>query len=146
MSWDRLLAAGRIARHRTSAAELDALRAAIARNLRDAALPGLSADNRYGLAYEGGLLAAKMAVAAAGYRVKAVPGAHRVTFEAVALAIGPSVEPLVSYFELARRRRNELSYEAAEVVTDRDAEEMAQQAETLRRMVDGWLAGRGRDR
>jgi hypothetical protein len=146
MSWDGLLAAGRIARHLTSTAELDALRAAIARNLRDAALPGLSADNRYGLAYEAGLLAAKMAVAAAGDRVKAVSGAHRVTFEAVALNLGPPAESLASYFELARRRRNELSYEAANVVTDREAEEMAREAETLRRLVEDWLAGRGRRR
>ena len=139
MSWDRLLAAGRIARHRTSAAELDALRGAIALNLGDAALPGLSADNRYGLAYEAVLLAAKLAVAAAGFRVKAVPGAHRATFEALALALGPSSEPPVSYFELARRRRNEFSYEAAGIVTDREAGEMTREAKRLPQLIEGWL-------
>ncbi len=49
-------------------------------NLRDAGLAALSADNRFGLAYEAALLAAKLAVNAASYRVKALPGAHRTTF------------------------------------------------------------------
>ena len=62
MSWSKLLEAGRIDRHQSSMRELDGIRAAIERNLRDAALAGLSADNRFGLAYEAALLAARMAV------------------------------------------------------------------------------------
>jgi hypothetical protein len=59
-------------RHTTSKQELDDLRSVVTRNLADAAITALSADNRFGLAYEAGLLLAKMAIAAAGYRVKRV--------------------------------------------------------------------------
>ena len=139
MSWSRLLEAGRVARHRTSKQELDALRAAIERNLRDAGLPGLSPDNCFGLAYEAGLLAAKVGVHAAGYRVKALPGAHRTTFEAVGLVLGPAHQDRVDYFELCRRRRNELSYEAANIVTARQAAEILRETRQLVLAVEEWI-------
>ena len=69
MSWKRLLADGGVLPQKASKTELDRLRGAIERNLRDAALPDLSADNKFGMAYEAALLTAKMAVAVAGYRV-----------------------------------------------------------------------------
>ena len=50
----------------TSKQELDDLRNAVDRNLRDAAIPQLSADNRFGVAYEAALLLGKIAVACAG--------------------------------------------------------------------------------
>ena len=139
MNWSRLLEAGRIARHRTSKQELDALRAAIARNLKDAGLAGLSADNRFGLTYETALLAAKLAVSAAGYRVKALPGAHRTTFEALGLVLGPDHQDRVDYFELCRRRRNELSYEAANLVSERQADEIVAETRRLVRVVEEWV-------
>ena len=146
MSWEKWLADGRLARHRTSLDELAGLRSAIARNLSDAALNGLSADNRFGLAYEAALLAAKMAVAAAGYRVKSVPGAHRVTFEAMARAMGPSVQPQADYLELARRKRNDLSYDSAGIVTAKEADEILREAARLNDAVERWLVARRKRR
>lgn len=134
-----MLEAGRLVRHRTSKQELEALRAAIERNLSDAGLAGLSADNRFGLAYEAALLAAKLAIHAAGYRVKAVPGAHRTTFDALGLALGPTHQDRVDYFELCRRRRNELSYEAANIVTARQAAEILGEARQLVLSVEEWI-------
>jgi hypothetical protein len=134
-----LLEAGRLARHRTSKQEAEALRAAIERNLKDAGLAGLSADNRFGLAYEAALLAARLAVHAAGYRVKPLPGAHRTTFEALGLALGAAHQDRVDYFELCRRRRNELSYEAANVVTARQATEILKEARELILSVEQWV-------
>ena len=139
MGWSRLLEAGRIDRHQSSMRELDGIRAAIDRNLRDAALAGLSADNRFGLAYEAALLAAKMAVHCAGYRAKAVPGAHRALFEGLVVALGPDIRERADFFELCRRRRNDLSYEAAGVVTDRQARETLTEAKKLIAAVQGWV-------
>src|SRR3989442_7619223 len=48
MSWKTLVDQGRLERHKTSKSELDELRLAIERNLRDASIVGLSADNRSG--------------------------------------------------------------------------------------------------
>lgn len=74
MSWKHLLAEHLVEPHTTSAEEIRDLRAAVDRNLHDARLQGLSNDNRFGLAYEAALVAAKMAVHAAGYRVRPIAG------------------------------------------------------------------------
>jgi len=62
----------------------------IGRDLADAAIAGLSADRCFATAYNAALQAAKMAIACAGYRVGGL-GAHQTSFEAVELAIGPTV-------------------------------------------------------
>jgi hypothetical protein len=123
MTWKELLAANCIENHATSRQELDDLRRAINRNLHDAAVSGLSADNKFGLAYEAGLLLAKMAVACAGYRVKG-QGAHQATFAALKLAIGAGVNETASYLDRCRRKRNEISYDTAGLVSDTEAEEL----------------------
>ena len=139
MTWNELLAETRVETHATSKQELDDLRSAVARNLRDAAIPQLSADNRFGLAYEAALLLAKMAVACAGYRVRGV-GAHQTTFAALKLALGAGVNTTAAYWERCRRTRNELSYDMAGVVTDTEAAEMHAQATALQNTVEQWIA------
>lgn len=94
MSWRKLLDEQRVERHKATKREIDDLRAAVERNLTDAGITGLSADNRFGIAYEAVLLPAKMAVACAGYRVKG-PGAHKTMFAAVELAMGAGVSNLI---------------------------------------------------
>ena len=139
MTWNELLAEKRVETHATSKQELDDLRSAVARNLRDAAIPQLSADNRFGLAYEAALLLAKMAVACAGYRVRGV-GAHQTTFAALKLALGAGVNTTAAYLERCRRTRNELSYDMAGVVTDAEATEILAQAAALQGTVEQWIA------
>ena len=132
MTWKELLAENRVETHATSKQELDDLRSAVERNLGDAAIPQLSADNRFGLAYEAALLLGKMAVACAGYRVKG-QGAHQTTFAALKLALGAGISKTAAYLERCRRKRNELSYDMAGVVTDTEATEILAQAITLKR-------------
>ena len=139
MTWQELLAEGRVERHRTSKQELTALRSAIERNHRDAGVAQLSADNRFGLAYEAALLTAKMALACAGYRVKG-PGAHQTTFAALKLALGPEIAKTAVYFERCRRKRNELSYDTAGVATDTEASEILFEARAFHDMVERWIA------
>lgn len=125
--------------HRTSKSEIDDLRSAVGRNLHDADLDALSADNRFGLAYEAALLLAKMAIACAGYRIKG-QGAHQTTFAALPLVLGPSVQPMVSYFDRCRRKRNEISYDAADVVTDTEVEEILTKAAGFQQTIEAWIA------
>jgi hypothetical protein len=47
MTWKDLLKQSRVQLHTTSKAELGDLRALVARDLKDAALPGLSADRKF---------------------------------------------------------------------------------------------------
>jgi len=134
-----LLAEKRVEPHATSKQELDDLRSAVSRNLRDAAIPQLSADNRFGVAYEAALLLGKMAVACAGYRAKG-QGAHQTTFAALRLALGAGIGKTVTYLERCRRKRNELSYDMAGVVTDTEAAEILAQSQTLQKTVEQWIA------
>jgi hypothetical protein len=138
MTWKELLAKRRAEPHTTSRQELDDLRSAIDRNLRDAAIAGLSADNRFGLAYEAGLLLAKMAVACAGYRVKG-QGAHQTAFVALKLALGAGIAKTASYLDRCRRKRNELSYDMAGVATDTEAAELLAEVRSMRDTVEHWI-------
>ncbi len=139
MTWKKLLTEKRVEAHKTSKQELDDLRSAVERNLHDAAVKGLSADNSFGMAYEAGLLLAKMAIACAGYRVKGL-GAHQTTFAALKLAVGPSMAKTASYLERCRRKRNELSYDSAGVVTDTEAAEILAKVRSMQKALEEWIA------
>jgi hypothetical protein len=108
-SWRKLAVDGRIEPHKPSRKELAELRRTIRRNLQDASVSGLSEDNRFGLAYEAALIAAKMAIACAGYRVRG-EGGHETSFLALEIALGPSAARMGRYFQQCRRTRNEISY------------------------------------
>ena len=66
MSWKMLLQDNKVHTHTTSRKELDEIRRLVARDLADAALPGLSEDRRFATAYNAALQTAKMAIACAG--------------------------------------------------------------------------------
>jgi hypothetical protein len=139
MSWRKLLDEQRVERHNATKREIDDLRAAVECNLTDAGITGLSADNRFGIAYEAALLLAKMAVACAGYRVKG-PGAHKTMFDAVELAMGARVSSEALYFDRCRRKRNNLSYDAAGIVPQTEAEELLKEAARFRTSVETWIS------
>ena len=139
MTWQQLLSSNRVRAHRTSKQELDDLRTVIGRDLQDAGISGLSADRSFATAYNAALQTAKIAIACAGYRVIG-QGHHQVSFEAVELAVGPSVSTLVAYFEICRRKRNMLDYDVANVVSDTEAKELLQKAQEFKREVETWIA------
>jgi hypothetical protein len=86
------------------------MRALIARDLSDAQVAGLSADRRFATAYNAALPTANMAIACAGYRVTATSGHHKVTVDAIALALGAAAKSYADYFEICRRKRNVIDY------------------------------------
>lgn len=138
MSWTQFLTDRKIRQHVTSSTELEALRAVIARDLADAVIPDLSADRRFATAYNAILQTAKMVIACVGYRVAGL-GHHQTTFEAVELAMGSSVAPLVAYFDTCRRKRNMVDYDMANVTTDTEAEELVEEAHKFRQLAETWI-------
>lgn len=136
-----MLEQGRVERHATSAREIRDLRAVVERDLRDANLSGLSADNAFGLAYEAGLSLARMAIACAGYRTRG-PGAHQTTFVALGIALGAPASRATAYFEVCRRKRNILSYDNADVASATEVTEILRGARRLEALVEGWIARR----
>jgi hypothetical protein len=140
MTWQQLLNAHRVRPHATSKQELDDLRALVDRDLHDAGVAGLSTDRSFATSYNAALQSAKMAIACAGYRVVAKQGHHQVGFAAAELAIGPGVAGLIAYFETCRRKRNQLDYDAANIVSDTEAAEILEKAREFRQEVEDWIA------
>src|SRR5437016_6307011 len=87
MNWKSLLANRTVQNHTTSAREISDLRELVERDLRDAAIEGLSDDRRFATGYNAVLQLSKMAIACAGYRVTFGAGHHQKTFEALKTAL-----------------------------------------------------------
>jgi hypothetical protein len=83
VNWAKLLADNKIKTHQPSLAEINSLRDVIERDLKDAALVGLSADRSFATAYNAALQTAQMIILCSGYRLASVPGHHKTAFEAV---------------------------------------------------------------
>lgn len=139
MTWKDYQSQGLVTPHKTSKRELDELRAAVARNLKDAAIEELSDDNRFGIAYQATLLIAKMAVACAGYRVKG-SGAHHTTFEVIPLALGSRFQATADYLDVCRRKRNDIAYDSEGVVSTQDVIDLVNKTNEFRHDVDAWIA------
>lgn len=140
MSWKALLASRTVQRHKTSLKEIEGLRRLVARDLSDAAIEDLSDDRRFATAYNAVLQLSKIAIACAGYRVTSGAGHHQKTFEAAKAALGKPGEALADYFETCRRKRNFIDYDASEVVTDTEAQELLMKANEFQVIIEKWVA------
>jgi uncharacterized protein (UPF0332 family) len=116
------------------------LRALIARDLADAAIPALSSDRRFATAYNAALQACTMAIACSGYRVTTRAGHHAVAFEAVTFAVGPSAQSFADYFDTCRRKRNTIDYHNTSVATDTEADEILSLAKAFHALIEAWIA------
>ena len=82
-----------------------------------------------------------MALACAGYRLDAKSGGHHKTaFEALPLVLGSGANALARYFEVCRRKRNEIDYDRAYVVSEADTQEIIERLRELRQLVEDWIA------
>lgn len=142
MSWKALLASRTVEPHKTSQKEIESLRHLVARDLTDAAIEELSADRRFATSYNAVLQLSKMAIACAGYRVTSGAGHHQKSFEAVKVVLGKQSEPLADYFETCRRKRNHIDYDASEVATDTEAQELLEKAKEFQAMIEEWIEKR----
>lgn len=115
------------------------MRALIARDLTDAEVDGLSTDRRFATAYNAALQAANMAVACAGYRVTAKSGHHKITVDAISLALGAAASSYADYFETCRRKRNVIDYTRSHVATDSEADEIVRKATEFYELVETWI-------
>jgi len=138
MIWKDWLRDGRIENHAPSREEVAAQRKAAERSLADAALPGLSSEGRFQLAYGAALDLATTAVLASGHRVRSRVGHHQLTFEAAGVVLGVEAAGFVGYFEVCRRKRNVISYEGDEIGGDQ-ADELLREVTRFAGFVDAWL-------
>jgi len=114
------------------------LLAAAHRNIEDARLPALSAENRFDAAYKAIMQASMVALNANGYRtLTSKPGHHQTAIQTLPLAV-ELPQPTVILLDALRKQRN-LSDYSGDLIPDSAANECLTSARDLLAHVQSWL-------
>jgi hypothetical protein len=138
MSFNDWLTEGLLREHPLRAGELEALLSAVDRDLADAAVPGLSADAQFGLAYEAALGLATMLLRSRALRAGG-EGHHLATIQAISEIMGAGERKRADYFDHCRRKRHVSVYERAGQISRAESEELLLEARVFRTIVLGHL-------
>lgn len=124
---------------RPDRAHVAKLLAAAQRNIADAQLAGLSAENRFDAAYKAIMQLAMLALNANGYRtLTSRPGHHQTAIQTLTLTVAfPG--PRVIVLDALRKQRNLADY-SGDLVPDATAAECLASAQDLLLYVQAWLA------
>lgn len=118
--------------------------AAARTNLDNAQVSGLSAENRFDIAYKTIMQCALVALLAHGLRpLSSRVGHHRTAIESLAQTIGASSQQ-VELLNALRRQRNRVNYSGS-LVSDSTATECRQAAAQLLKQVTAWLRSNRKD-
>ena len=120
-------------------AQVGKLLAAAERNIANAQLKGLSAENRFDAAYKAIMQLAMVSLNANGYRtLTSKPGHHQTAIQTLPQTVGlPQAKVIV--LDALRKQRNVSDY-AGDLTTDAAVEECLASAKELLTHVRAWLA------
>lgn len=139
MSLQNLLAIQRLQTFEATPGGVQRLLASAGRNLADARLTALSADNRFDAAYKTIMQCAMVGLWANGYRtVTSQPGHHQTALQALPKTMGLDQDRVI-VLDALRKQRNLNDYEG-DPVTDAAVAECLAQAESLLAHTRQWLA------
>lgn len=138
MSLQNLQAIGRLQAHQPDAAGIAKLLQASRRNLADARLREVSADNRFDAAYKCIMQCAMVGLWASGYRTStSQPGHHQTAIQSLGLTMGVN-QPDIIVLDALRRQRNLSDYEGDPVSTP-TLDACIAQADRLLAHTERWL-------
>lgn len=123
--------------HQTSPQEIADLLGIVERDLADAE-GNISADWRFGIAYNAALKLCTILLQASGYRTEKTLQHYR-TIAALPLILGDQRNDDADYLEVCRRKRNTTEYDRAGAATEQDAKELIEFTKKLRADVLDWL-------
>lgn len=123
--------------HQSSPQEIADLFGIVARDLADAE-GDISADWRFGIAYNAALKLCTILLHASGYRPEKTLQHYR-SIAALPEILGPKWQDDADYLETCRRKRNTAEYDRAGVATEQDATELVEFCQELREEVLQWL-------
>ncbi len=123
--------------HEASPGEIQDLLAIVKRDLADAE-GDISADWRFGIAYNAALKLCTILLLASGYRAERTLQHYR-TLQALPLILGSARQGDAEYLDACRSKRNTLEYDRMGGVTKDDAKELIEFTRTLRQDVIRWL-------
>jgi len=124
--------------HRSSVKEIAGLLSIVNRDLKDAGKVEVSADWRFGIAYNAALKLCTMLLHASGYRPEKALLHYR-TIQALPMILGDRHKDNATYLETCRIKRNTIEYDIAGAVTEKDARELLMFAGKLQSEVLDWL-------
>ncbi|OGO15029.1 MAG: hypothetical protein A2Z14_03975 [Chloroflexi bacterium RBG_16_48_8] len=110
----------------------------VTRDLKDAAVPGLSSDRCFFIAYEAGLTLATIPLYCYGYETHG-RGHHWMTFLVLPEVMGSDIFELADYFELCRTKRNVGTYDRGGQISQSEVEELINEVKQFQFMVEEWL-------
>jgi hypothetical protein len=120
------------------AATIGKLLAAAQRNLTDAQLTGLSAENRFDAAYKAIMQLSMVALQAKGYRtLTSKPGHHQTAIQTLTTSVGVAPAQVI-VLDALRKQRN-LSDYSGDLIPDAVAAECLASAQALQGHVLAWL-------
>lgn len=139
MSLANLLKINKLQPHNPSKDDVQRLLAAAKRNLADAHINEISAENRFDAAYKCIMQCAMVALWANGYRTStSQPGHHQTAIQTLPLTIGLEQSAFI-VLDALRKQRNVSDYEG-DPVSDQAVMECINQAELLHKNVGVWIA------
>ena len=138
MSLKQWASNGWLQSHKTSGEEIANLLAIVERDMRDAKEAAISADWRFGIAYNAALKLCTVLLYAEGYRPEKNL-AHYRTLQALPLILGTQRKDDAGYLDACRAKRNTVEYDFVGGATDADADELVEFVEALEIDVLDWL-------
>lgn len=124
--------------HKTSAEEIGNLLAIVERDLRDSIEGGISADWRFGIAYNAALKLCTILLYAEGYKAERTLQHYR-TIQAFPLILGSERRTDANYLDACRAKRNIVEYDYIGGVTENDAQELVDFVKEFKDEVETWL-------
>jgi hypothetical protein len=122
--------AGKLVKHKTTKEELEAIFSVIERCFKDAALKGLSSDQKYILSYQAALEIGMAFIYCHGYRpIKT--GHHYITWQCLKELLGEKNRKAILLFEDAAKKRSKLSYDIAGLASQKEADEMYRESQSF---------------
>jgi uncharacterized protein (UPF0332 family) len=138
MSLEELLKEGKLKRHKTSKEEIKNLIKVIKRDIQDSQVKGLSTDRKFAIAYNAVLQSATILLYCEGYRAKGI-GHHYTIFQTMKGILGGKYKKLADYFDSCRVKRNTAFYGYAGIISEKEANELIDEAENFLDIVIKWL-------
>jgi hypothetical protein len=137
MSLQKWLEYGWLRSHNSSRKEISDLLRIIDRDLQDA-IGDISADWRFGIAYNAALKLCTILLYAEGYRPEKTMQHFR-TIQALPLILGSHHETDAKYLDTCRNKRNVVEYDYVGGVAEDDVDELIAFVKELREEVIQWL-------
>ncbi|MBN1798573.1 MAG: hypothetical protein JW822_08340 [Spirochaetales bacterium] len=101
-------------------------------------MDGLSDDRAFAIAYNAALQLCTIIVASEGYRTRGI-NHHRTTFNFIKMADIKVISDYAVYFNKCRQKRNDVDYDRASVVSEKEKAEIIKNIIEFESLVKDWI-------